>query len=319
MFGELVCGPPGSGKTTYCEGKRQFLKAYDPSRPTVLINLDPANDGVFPYPCDVDIRDIICHSVVMEEEHLGPNGSYLFCADALEQSMDDLMAMIQAAAERRLYEARMETAGGREATVRAPYLIIDCPGQVEFYVNSRAMQVLFKRIQKRLLCTLCTVHLVDASIATRDIATYVSSCLLALSTVVDHELPHLHVMTKWDTLTHDTIDEGVPFLNVSGVAEEDFDRLWKQQLRQRRLAHLRARYHASKTEPVMSTTHNAELAGIANIDLERDGGKLYKYAKAVMDVIEGFGLVGFTPLDVQSEQMMLQLTQQIDNAVGNFF
>uniref|UniRef100_A0A0A9VUV5 GPN-loop GTPase 2 n=1 Tax=Lygus hesperus TaxID=30085 RepID=A0A0A9VUV5_LYGHE len=55
-------------------------------------------------------------------------------------------------------------------------------------------------LQKRLYCTLCTVHLIDANIATRDIPTYVSSCVLSLTTMIDHELPHINVLTKWDTL-----------------------------------------------------------------------------------------------------------------------
>jgi len=27
MFGQVVIGPPGSGKTTYCNGMSQFMKA----------------------------------------------------------------------------------------------------------------------------------------------------------------------------------------------------------------------------------------------------------------------------------------------------
>ena len=42
MFGQLVIGPPGSGKTTYCTGIQQFLSAT--GRKVAVINLDPAND-----------------------------------------------------------------------------------------------------------------------------------------------------------------------------------------------------------------------------------------------------------------------------------
>jgi len=28
MFGQLVIGPPGSGKTTYCAGMKQFLTSF---------------------------------------------------------------------------------------------------------------------------------------------------------------------------------------------------------------------------------------------------------------------------------------------------
>lgn len=63
MFGQLVIGPPGSGKTTYCNGMQQFLTAIGRcralfpeeiihpcasmcGRKVAIINLDPANDGI---------------------------------------------------------------------------------------------------------------------------------------------------------------------------------------------------------------------------------------------------------------------------------
>lgn len=70
-FGQVVIGPPGSGKTTYCNGMQQYLRAV--GRPVALVNLDPAND-VLPYTPDVDIADLVALEEVMEEFKLGPNG-----------------------------------------------------------------------------------------------------------------------------------------------------------------------------------------------------------------------------------------------------
>jgi hypothetical protein len=47
-FGQLVVGPPGSGKTTYCNGMQQFFGLL--RRRVAVINLDPANDAL-PYEC----------------------------------------------------------------------------------------------------------------------------------------------------------------------------------------------------------------------------------------------------------------------------
>ncbi|MCD7458373.1 hypothetical protein HAX54_038037 [Datura stramonium] len=49
VFGQVVIGPPGSGKTTYCNGMSQFLK---------LIGR---------YECSVNIEDLIKLSDVMAE------------------------------------------------------------------------------------------------------------------------------------------------------------------------------------------------------------------------------------------------------------
>lgn len=70
-FGQLVIGPPGSGKTTYCAGAQQLLGAA--ARRVALVNLDPANDGL-PYTPDVDVMDLVCLESVMQELGLGPNG-----------------------------------------------------------------------------------------------------------------------------------------------------------------------------------------------------------------------------------------------------
>ncbi|ORC87641.1 cytoplasmic protein [Trypanosoma theileri] len=324
MFGELICGPPGSGKTTYCEGKRQFLSVYDPTRPVVLLNLDPANEDIFPYPCDMDIRELVSHARVMMDEGLGPNGSYIFCASVIEQNMEWIVNNIEMAVERRLRDLATTTTTTTSSScysTRAPYLIVDCPGQVEFYVGSTVMHELFKVLQKRLCCTLCTVHLVDAAICTRDISTYVSSCLLSITTMIDHELPHVNVMTKWDTLSPEEVEEGEAYLRASSFMAEDFDRLWKKQLRKRRREHRRAKLYptANESSPRLDPRKEAKYdEEVEAIDLNKDGGHLYHYSKSVMDVIDGYGLVGFQPLDVQSQDMMLRLTQQIDEAVGNF-
>eukprot|EP00658_Telonema_sp_P-2_P071718 TRINITY_DN60942_c0_g1_i1.p1 TRINITY_DN60942_c0_g1~~TRINITY_DN60942_c0_g1_i1.p1 ORF type:complete len:125 (+),score=29.57 TRINITY_DN60942_c0_g1_i1:176-550(+) len=47
--------------------------------------------------------------------------------------------------------------------------------------------------------------------------------------------------------------------------------------------------------------------------------KLFKLSEAIASVIDGYGLVGFEPLDIHDQNMMVKLTQKIDNAMGNLF
>jgi predicted PilT family ATPase len=41
LFGQIVIGPPGSGKTTYCFYMKEYYQYF--GREVVLVNLDPAN------------------------------------------------------------------------------------------------------------------------------------------------------------------------------------------------------------------------------------------------------------------------------------
>jgi GTPase SAR1 family protein len=70
-FGQLVIGPPGAGKTTYCNGMQQYLGLL--GRKVAVVNLDPANDAL-PYECAVDVRELVSLEEVQEETGLGPNG-----------------------------------------------------------------------------------------------------------------------------------------------------------------------------------------------------------------------------------------------------
>lgn len=52
LYGQLVIGPPGSGKTTYCHKINEFYKELE--RNVVVINLDPANEQMN-YHAQIDI------------------------------------------------------------------------------------------------------------------------------------------------------------------------------------------------------------------------------------------------------------------------
>ena len=70
-FGQLIIGPAGSGKTTYCHGMQQYLTSI--GRRVVVVNLDPANDTP-PFTPDIDVGELITLEGVMNHMQLGPNG-----------------------------------------------------------------------------------------------------------------------------------------------------------------------------------------------------------------------------------------------------
>ncbi|KAL9118322.1 MAG: hypothetical protein Q9187_005133 [Circinaria calcarea] len=82
-FAQLVIGPPGSGKSTYCDGMHQFLSAI--GRKCSVVNLDPANDHTS-YPCALDVRELVTIEETMEDLELGPNGAVLYALEELEHN-----------------------------------------------------------------------------------------------------------------------------------------------------------------------------------------------------------------------------------------
>lgn len=84
-FAQLIIGPPGSGKTTYCAGMHQFLSAV--GRKSSIVNLDPANKQEqhdAPAPRALDVRDFVRLEDIMEDQELGPNGAVLYALEELE-------------------------------------------------------------------------------------------------------------------------------------------------------------------------------------------------------------------------------------------
>ncbi|CAN6607681.1 GPN-loop GTPase 2 [Trichomonascus vanleenenianus] len=175
-FGQLVIGPPGSGKSTYCNGMHQFLQAV--GRKTSVINLDPANDRTG-YPCALDIRDFTTLEDVMDEQGLGPNGGIMFAMEEVEASVDEFIEQVKKLGE-------------------SEYLIFDCPGQVELFTHHSALQHIFKRLEK-LDYRLVVIHLIDSFYITSP-SQYVSIVLLALRSMLQLDLPHINVLSKIDLL-----------------------------------------------------------------------------------------------------------------------
>ena len=126
-FGEVVCGSPGSGKSTYCHGKHQLFSAL--GRPISIVNLDPANDSL-PYPCAIDISSLITIRDVVNEHHLGPNGALLYCMEYLEANFDWL-------------EDRLKILGSDA------YVLFDIPGQVELSTNHDSLKTIVEKLTKK--------------------------------------------------------------------------------------------------------------------------------------------------------------------------
>ncbi|KAH6938656.1 hypothetical protein HPB50_011592 [Hyalomma asiaticum] len=172
-FGQVVIGPPGSGKSTYCKAMSELCTAI--GRPVAVVNLDPAND-VLPYEATVDIKELVELCDVMDLHALGPNGALVYCMEYLEKNFDWLCQQL--------------------AKVCGRYLFIDCPGQVELYTHDASMRNVVSRLQA-LGYRLSATHLVDSHYCS-DPGKFISVLLTSLATMMHMELPHVNVLSKVD-------------------------------------------------------------------------------------------------------------------------
>lgn len=64
LYGQLIIGPPASGKTTYCHKMMEFYCQL--GRNVSIINLDPANEGMNYVP-EIDVMQLITVEDVMNQ------------------------------------------------------------------------------------------------------------------------------------------------------------------------------------------------------------------------------------------------------------
>lgn len=181
-FVQLVIGPAGVGKSSYCATMQEHYRIL--KRSIHVINLDPAAE-IFNYDAAFDVRDLISLDDVMEEYGYGPNGGLVYCMEHLFHNSDWLHDAI-------------ESFGEEE------YVILDCPGQIELFSHLPIM----RNIGQLLVSwgyRVCSVYLLDA-LFVMEPAKFISGCLLSLSCMVQLELPHLNIITKCDIADKEHIE-----------------------------------------------------------------------------------------------------------------
>ncbi|KRX06905.1 P-loop containing nucleoside triphosphate hydrolase [Pseudocohnilembus persalinus] len=193
FYGQLIIGPAGSGKSTYCQTLQEMAEVL--KRNIIVVNLDPAAE-VFNYRCDVDIRDLITLDDVMEELELGPNGGLVYCMEYLVENIDWIQEQIG-------------DLGNDD------YVLFDLPGQIEIYTHLELMHKLIKTLQQAGF-NLCSMYMLDTTFLS-DNQKFISGVLTALTAMMQLSLPHLTVLTKCDLIENkDAIDQ---FLDIASDFE----------------------------------------------------------------------------------------------------
>ncbi|KAL0104905.1 hypothetical protein PUN28_016508 [Cardiocondyla obscurior] len=177
-YAQLVMGPAGSGKSTYCSIMQRH--ATDARKTLDVVNLDPAAEH-FDYQPLADIRELIELDDAMEDDELnfGPNGGLVFCMEFLMENITWL--------EEKLGDTDDD------------YIIFDCPGQIELYTHMTVIRQLIATLQK-LNFNICGVFLIDVQFMV-DASKFLSGTLAALSVMVNLEISHVSILSKIDLLS----------------------------------------------------------------------------------------------------------------------
>lgn len=181
-FVQLVIGPAGVGKSSYCKVMQEHCRIV--KRVVHVANLDPAAE-IFEYDAAFDVRDLISLESVMEDYGYGPNGGLVFCMEHLLQNSEWL-------------KDELDAFGDDE------YIILDCPGQIELYSHLPVMHNLTKLLGLwgyRVV----SVYLLDALFVLEP-AKFISGCMLSLSCMLQLEVPHVNVVTKCDMADKEQVE-----------------------------------------------------------------------------------------------------------------
>lgn len=173
---QVIVGPPGSGKSTYCHGISQICTQMN--REVVIINLDPCNDSMS-YEANIDVMDLIRLEDAMDSLDLGPNGGMLYCINFILDNITWLKERIQQ------YAGKL--------------ILMDCPGQIELYSQDGPLKKLLKTLEKECDLRIVIVNLVDSNVCGQP-STFISATLVSLSIMTNLEFPQINILSKIDTL-----------------------------------------------------------------------------------------------------------------------
>lgn len=246
-YAQLVIGPAGSGKSTYCSSLYQHCETV--GRSVHIVNLDPAAEN-FDYPVAMDIRELISLDDVMEELSLGPNGGLIYCMEHLEENLDEWLTE------------------ELDNYMDDDYLVFDCPGQIELFSHVPVLRNFVEHL-KRKDFNVCVVYLLDSQFIT-DVTKFISGCMASLSAMVQLELPHVNILSKMDLVKN----------------KRDIEDYLDPQ------AHILL----------------AELN-------ERMAPRFKKLNQSLIELVDEYSMVSFTPLDLTKESSIQYILSQIDNCI----
>ncbi len=173
MRAVILTGTAGSGKSMLCSALLPWFA--DKGATVASVNLDPGAQNL-PYEPDVDIRDFLDLSTVMQNYQLGPNGALVLAADLVATRMADIQEALD--------------------SLNPDYAIVDTPGQIELFAYRSSGPYIVENLQ----CEGKTVLFLFDSTLVATATNFVSIALLAASIQLRLKAPQIPVLSRKDML-----------------------------------------------------------------------------------------------------------------------
>lgn len=169
----IILGMAGSGKTTFVQKLEEVIAEKE--KESYLINLDPAVLDTL-YEPNLDIRDTINYSDIMQQNNLGPNGAILTSLNLFSTSINKIIDLLTPKKE-------------------LDYIILDTPGQLEVFSWSASGKLISDSFS--VIFPTVLVYLVDIPRCSNP-NTFASNMLYAISIMYKMRLPMIVAFNKKD-------------------------------------------------------------------------------------------------------------------------
>ncbi len=187
-------GTAGAGKSTMLAAFDRWAKQHGLS--TLTVNLDPGAEALA-YEPDIDIRDKVRLTDIMDEYELGPNGAQIAAADMIALDLEELKEEI--------------------ATYRADLTLIDTPGQVELFVFRHAGKHIVENLAPG---STAIAYLLDPFLA-RTATGFASQLMLAATTFFRFQEPVVPLLSKADLVDDESRETILDWASDSEALEND--------------------------------------------------------------------------------------------------
>ncbi len=239
----FIIGTAGSGKSLFTSALADWLKMN--KQDVATVNLDP---GVLklPYSPDIDVRNYVDATDIMEKYGLGPNGAAIMAADLIADEVENLTRDIDEA--------------------HADFVLVDTPGQMELFAFRASGPYIVNELTKE---PKALMYLFDAVFSVNPL-NYVSNMFLSAAVYNRFLQPQLHLLSKIDLLPKKEVSQIVEWSgNPSRLEDaieaklEDSKRIFSRSML-KAIGQLGMQFHLT---PVSAKTNEGLIA--VNTILER--------------------------------------------------